>query len=531
VQSYDVIVVGAGFSGLYALHLLRERGFRVHGLEAGEGVGGTWYWNRYPGARTDSQSEVYQYWFSEALLGEWSWSERFPAQAETERYLNFVADRFDLRRDLTLGIRVTAARFDEGEQRWMLSTDRGETYAARFVVMSTGGLSAPMLPDIPGRDEFRGRSFHTGSWPREGVDFAGKRVGVIGTAATGIQVIQTIADQVAHLTVFQRTPNYTVPMRNPKYDDAARAELRARYPRLKQRVNETFAGFEYDFSETDFLALSPAERQREMEKLWADGSLSFWVGSFTGVFFDPAVNEVFSEFVRDKIRARVKDPRVAEKLVPKDYGFGTRRVPLETRYYEAFNRDNVELVDTRETPIERITATGVRTSAKEHPLDILVFATGFDAATGALSRIDVRGRGGVSLKELWARDIRTCYGMTKHGFPNLFMTMAPLSPAAAFCNVPTCSQQQVEWIADTIQHVRDRGARSIEPSAEAEARWVAHHDEVAAATLAMKTDSWYVGSNVGGKQRRLLPYAGGANAYRKACEDLAAAGYPGFELV
>jgi acetone monooxygenase len=249
------------------------------------------------------------------------------------------------------------------------------------------------------------------------------------------------------------------------------------------------------------------------------------------VFFDPAVDEVFSEFVRDKIRARVKDPRVAEKLVPKDYGFGTRRVPLETRYYEAFNRDNVELVDTRETPIERITATGVRTSAKEHPLDILVFATGFDAATGALSRIDVRGRGGVSLKELWARDIRTCYGMTKHGFPNLFMTMAPLSPAAAFCNVPTCSQQQVEWIADTIQHVRDRGARSIEPSAEAEARWVAHHDEVAAATLAMKTDSWYVGSNVGGKQRRLLPYAGGANAYRKACEDLAAAGYPGFELV
>ncbi len=531
LQRVDVVVVGAGFSGLYALHRLRERGFRVRGVEAGAGVGGTWYWNRYPGARTDSQSEVYQYWWSDELLEEWNWTEPFPAQAETERYLNFVADKFDLRRDISFDTRVVSAAFDDAEQEWTIATEGGETIRARFVVMSTGGLSAPMLPDFPGREDFRGRFFHTANWPKGGVDFAGQRVGVVGTAATGIQVIQTIASEVAHLTVFQRTPNYTIPMRNPKYDDAARAELRARYPRLRERVNETFAGFEYDFAPDDFLALSPAEREREMERLWADGSLSFWVGSFTGVFFDPAVNAVFSEFVRNKIRARVKDPKIAEKLVPKDYGFGTRRVPLETRYYEAFNCDNVLLVDTRETPIERITPTGVRTSAGEHALDILVFATGFDAATGALSRIDVRGRGGLSLKELWARDIRTCYGMTKHGFPNLFMTMAPLSPAAAFCNVPTCSQQQVEWISDTIEHVRDRGRKSIEPTAEAETQWVAHHDEVAAATLAMKTNSWYVGANVAGKQRRLLPYAGGANTYRKACDDLKAGGYPGFTIL
>jgi acetone monooxygenase len=529
-QQFDAVVVGAGFSGLYALLRLRERGFRVRVLEAGSGVGGTWYWNRYPGARTDSQSEVYQYWFSDALLNEWDWSERFPAQAETERYLNFVADKFELRKDISFDTRVTSAVYDDAAKRWTLTTENGDAYEARFVVMSTGGLSAPMLPDIPGRDEFAGQSFHTGSWPRTPVDFAGKRVGVIGTAATGIQVIQTIASQVGQLTVFQRTPNYTIPMRNPKYDAAARAALRARYPSLKQRVNETFAGFEFDFGPRALRELAPAEQQAALEALWADGSLGFWVGSFQGVFFEADENEIFSEFVRKKIRARVRDPKVAEKLVPKDYGFGTRRVPLETNYYEAFNRDNVLLVDTRETPIERITPGGVRTSAGEHPLDILIFATGFDAATGALSRIDVRGRDGVSLKKLWAEDIRTCYGMTVHGFPNLFMTMAPLSPAAAFCNVPTCSQQQVDWIADAIQFVRDRGRLAIEASAEAEASWVAHHDEVANATLVTKTKSWYMGTNVSGKPRRLLPYAGGANVYRQRCDEVKAKGYEGFVL-
>ena len=528
-KQVDAVVVGAGFAGMYSLYKLREQGLKVQVYEAGTGVGGTWYWNRYPGARVDSQAYIYQYWFSKELLDEWNWSERFPAQDETERYLNHVADRFDLRKDIQFKTRVTAATYDEKARRWTISTDDGKTVSAQYFIMGTGGLSVPMLPALPGIENFKGRIVHTAQWPREGVDLKGKRVGIIGTGATGIQVIQTIAGEVGHLTVFQRTPNYTIPMRNPKYDDAARAELRAQYPMLKERVQRTFAGFDYDFEDRNFFDVDPAERQRILQRLWDDGSLNFWIGGFREVFFDEKVNAEFSDFVRQRIRERVKDPKVADKLVPQDYGFGTRRVPLETKYYEAFNRDNVLLVDTKATPIEEVTAQGIRTSEGLHELDILICATGFDAGTGALTKVDIRGRDGLLLRDAWAQDgVRTTMGLQVHGYPNLFMTMAPFSPAAAFCNVPTCLQQQVDWIADCIAFVRQQGRHSIEPSAEAEAKWVAHHDELANLTLVPKTNSWYMGSNVKGKPRRLLAYAGGVGTYRAKCEEVKASGYEGF---
>jgi acetone monooxygenase len=522
---FDAIVIGAGLSGMYQLYKLRELGLKARVYEVGNAVAGTWFWNRYPGARCDSPGYMYQYWYSDELLAEWNWSERFPAQAETERYLNHVADKFELRRDIQFNTRVTAARFDEASGCWTVTTAAGEVASAQFLVMASGGLSAPTTPGFPGEQDFRGQSFHSAQWPREPVDFSGKRVGIFGTGATGIQIIQSIADQVAHLTVFQRTPTYTIPMRNPSYDDADRAAIRAQYPYLKQRVHQTFSGFDYNPVEQSFYEMSPDERERTLQRLWDDGSLVFWTGAFREAFFDPAVNEVVSEFVRKRIRTRINDPKVADKLIPTDYAFGTRRVPLENGYYEIYNRDNVELVDLRTTPVERITATGVATSAGEHALDVLIYATGFDAATGALTRVDLRGRDGQLLKDAWAPGIRTWLGLQVHGFPNLFMTMAPMSPAAAFCNVPTCSQQQVDWITDTIRFVREHGKRTIEPSAAAEAKWVAHHDEVANQTLVPKTKSWYMGSNIEGKEQRLLAYIGGVNTYKDACDAVKAGGY------
>lgn len=530
-EHLDAVVIGAGIAGLYGLYRLREQGLKVRAFEAGHGVGGTWYWNRYPGARVDSQAHVYQYWFSEALAHKWGWSERFPAQPETERYLNFVADECDLRKDIRFNTRITSAHFDESQQRWQLTTEQGERLSAQFLLASTGGLSAPLVPPFPGHERFQGQIIHTGRWPQQGVDFAGKRVGVIGTGATGIQVIQTIASQAGHLTVFQRTANWTIPMRNPQLTDADREEHRRRFNDIKARVNSTFAGFDFDFSERSFAAMSEDERQTAMEALWADGSLAFWVGSFADVFFSAEVAKVFSNFVEARIRARVKDPRVADLLVPRDHEFGTRRVPLETQYYEAYNRDNVKLVDVKQNVIREITPTGLRLAdGTEVPLDILIMATGFDAGTGSLTRIDIRGRGGVSLKEQWQRDIRTMMGLQIHGYPNLFTTMAPFAPAAAFCNVPTCLQQQVDWISDCIRYVREQGRQTIEATAEAEEQWLQHHEMVSRPTLVANTDSWYTGANVEGKQRRMLSYLGGQQNYRAACEAVKAKGYEGFAI-
>ena len=525
-SNLDVIVVGAGLSGMYQLHTLRERGFRVRVLEAGSGVAGTWYWNRYPGARCDSTAECYQYWFSDELLNEWNWSERFPAQPETERYLNFVADKFDLRRHIQFNTRVRAANFEANSGRWTVVTADGEQFSAQFLVMATGGLSTPAVPSITGYENFTGVSCHTGRWPHEAVDFAGQRVGVIGTGATGIQVIQTIASQVAHLTVFQRTATYAIPMRNPPYDAARMAALRQRYPAMKALVHNTFTGNDYDFGTVMFADLTPAEREARLWEYWRDGSLKFWVGAFGELFANQMVNDYVSDFVRARIRERVCDPQVAAKLLPRDYGFGTRRVPLESGYFEVFNQANVSLVDTTATPITRCTATGVQTSDDHYPLDMLIFATGFDAGTGALTAIDIRGRDGLLLREAWARDgVRAWLGLQVHGFPNMFMIMAPLSPAAAFCNVPTCSQQQADWISNCIAYTHARGSKSIEPSAQAEAAWGEHHDELAQATLVPNTNSWYMGTNIEGKPRRLLAYVGGASTYRYACDKVAAEGY------
>jgi acetone monooxygenase (methyl acetate-forming) len=530
-QHLDAVVIGAGVAGLYGLYRLREQGLSVRAFEAGSSVGGTWYWNRYPGARVDSQSHIYQYWFSEALARKWSWTERFPAQPETERYLNFVADECDLRKDITFNTRIEAAHFDESSQRWTITTDGGETLSTQFLLASTGGLSAPLEPPFPGHDKFKGKIVHTARWPEGGIDLAGKRVGVIGTGATGIQVIQTIAAEVGHLTVFQRTANWSIPMRNPKLSEADRESFRARFHEIKERVQSTFAGFDYDFAERNFADLSPDEREQALEELWADGSLSFWVGSYIDLFFDPAVADQFSRFAEKRIRARVKDPKVADLLVPRDHPFGTRRVPLETGYYEAYNRDNVQLVDVKQNKITEITETGLKLAdGSEHPLDVLILATGFDAGTGALTRIDIRGRGGVSLKAQWRKDIRTMMGLQIHGYPNLFTTMAPFAPASAFCNVPTCLQQQIDWINECIRHVRAKGGKTIEATAEAEAQWLQHHDELANPTLVANTDSWYTGTNVEGKPRRMLSYLGGANTYRATCESVKAKGYEGFEI-
>ena len=524
--SLDVLVVGAGLSGMYQLHQLRERGFKVRVLEAGTGVAGTWYWNRYPGARCDSTAECYQYWFSEELLNEWNWSERFPAQAETERYLNYVADKFALRKDIQFNTRVSAASFDEGSGRWAVVTEAGEQFSTQFLVMATGGLSSPTVPRIAGYENFQGISFHTARWPREPVDFSGKRVGVMGTGATGIQVIQTVAREAAHLTVLQRTPTYAIPMRNPQYDAARMAELRQCYPAMKELVHNTFTGNDYDFGTVLFASLTPAEREARLWEYWQDGSLKFWVGAFGELFADQMVNDYVSEFVRARIRERVQDPQVAAKLVPTDYGFGTRRVPLESGYYDVFNQPNVTLVDTNATPISGFTASGIATRDAEYPLDMMIFATGFDAGTGALTAIDIRGRDGLLLKDAWAEDgIRAWMGLQVHGFPNMFMIMAPLSPAAAFCNVPTCSQQQADWISNCIAFTHARGSQSIEPTAAAEAAWGEHHDELANATLVPNTKSWYMGTNIDGKPRRLLAYVGGASTYRHACDKVAADGY------
>jgi acetone monooxygenase (methyl acetate-forming) len=526
----DALIIGAGIAGMYQVYRLREQGLKVRALEAGDNVGGTWYWNRYPGARVDSQSHVYQYWFSRELNDEWNWSERFPAQPEVERYLNFVADRFDLRKDIQFETRVTAASYDEAARRWSITTDKGETLQAQYLISCAGMLSAPLIPLFAGQDEFKGRIFHTARWPKE-LDFTAKRVGVIGTAATGIQVIQTIASQVGHLKVFQRAPEYAIPMNNPKLTDADRASYRKRFNELRHRVMRTFAGFDFDFMYGRWADLLPEERRADLEEMWEEGSLSFWVGLFPELFFDAQVNEVISAFVRDKIRRRIKDPALAKKLIPTTYGFGTKRVPLETNYFEAFNRDNVELVDVNETPIERLTERGVRTAdGKVHEIDILILATGFDAGTGALTRIDIRGRDGRSLKDEWSREIRTTMGLQVRGYPNLFTTGAPLAPAAALCNMTTCLQHQVDWITGCIGYMRAHRLTEIEPTKEAQDEWVKYHDEVANATLIAKTDSWYMGSNVPGKQRRMLSYAGGVGTYHQKCEEVAIKGYPGFVM-
>ena len=529
-RQIDALVVGAGVAGLYQLHLLREQGLRVRAYESASDVGGTWYWNRYPGAKFDSEAYIYQYLFDRDLYEGWSWSERFPGQPEIERWMGYVADRLDLRRDIRFDTTVERATWSDEAGRWRVETDRGEAVEARFLITCCGMLSAPMTEVFPGQDDFRGPIVHTGRWPREPVETRGRRVGVVGIGATGIQVIQTIAPEVERLTVFVRTPQYVLPMDNTRYGEKEVAAYKGRFEELRGTLPHTFTGFEYDF-EHAWADLTPERRREILEETHADGSLKLWLASFGEMFFDEVVSEEISEFVRQKMRERLGDERLCALLIPTDYGFGTRRVPLETGYLETYLRPNVEAVDVGADPIARVVPEGVElASGAVHALDVIVLATGFDAGTGALTRIDIRGREGRSLAEDWGRDIRTTMGLQVHGYPNMFTTGVPLAPAAALCNMTTCLQQQAEWIAGCIAHMRGRGAEVIEPTAELEDAWVAHHDETAAANLISRTTSWYVGANVPGKPRRVLSYTGGVGTYRQKCDEVARGGYRGFEM-
>jgi cation diffusion facilitator CzcD-associated flavoprotein CzcO len=532
MDRYDVVIVGAGMSGMYQLHRLRALGLSVRAFEAGGGVGGTWYWNRYPGARFDSESYSYGYSFSEELLQAWDWSEHFAAQPETLRYLEHVADRFDLRRDIEFHCRVTAAAWDEGRERWTVSLADGRRVWARFLVTALGPLSAPTMPALPGVTAFRGEAFHTGWWPHGPVDLAGRHVAVIGTGATGVQVITEVAKTAESLTVFQRRPNYCAPLVNRPIDAATQRRIKASYPEIFERCRQSHGAFIHQADRRKTFEVSAAEREAFYERLYWEPGFGIWMGNFRDILVDPAANETISDFVRRKIGERVRDPALAERLTPRDHGFGTRRVPLESGYYEVYNQDNVRLVDLRETPIERITPRGIRTRAGEHAADVVIYATGFDAVTGAFDRIDIRGTEGLSLREKWAEGPRTYLGLQVAGFPNLFTLVGPHN-AATFCNIPRCIEQNVDWVTGLLRHLGDRGCTRVEPTLEAEAEWTAHVHDMASRMLFTSVDSWFMGinSNLPGRQRRrVLLYAGGAPAYREKCEEVAAGGYAGLRL-
>ncbi len=532
VQQYDAIIIGAGMSGLYQLYRLRELGLSVRVFESGSGVGGTWYWNRYPGARFDSESYSYGYSFSEELLQEWDWKEHFSGQPENLRYLNFVADKFGLRPDIEFNSRIASAVYDEGKNHWDIELETGCRARARFLITAIGILSAPQMPNIEGLDRFQGDSFHTSRWPHEPVDFTGKRIAVIGTGATGVQVIQEIAKTAGHLTVFQRTPNYCAPLHNGLIDADTQRSIKASYADIFDKCRQSHGGFVHNADPRFALAVSPEEREAFYEQLYSEPGFGIWMGNFRDIFVDEAANETISEFIRKKIRQRVHNPEVAEKLVPKDHGFGTRRVPLETRYYEVYNQDNVELVDVRETPIERITPSGVETSNAEYAFDLIIYATGFDAVTGAFNRMDIRGVGGQKLKDKWAGGPRTYLGLQVEGFPNLFTLVGPHN-AATFCNVPRCIEQNVEWVTDLMRHMRAHDYQRVVPTVEAEDEWTEHVYDIATRMLLSKVDSWFMGINTNvpdRTKRTFLLYSGGSPAYREKCDAVAATGYEGFVL-
>ncbi|MGW4398265.1 flavin-containing monooxygenase [Amycolatopsis nivea] len=531
-STHDVLVIGAGFAGLYAIRTLRdERNLRVAAFEAGDGVGGTWYWNRYPGARVDIESVHYSYSFDDELQQEWHWTERYPAQPEILAYLEHVADRFDLRRSIRFRTRVTSLAWDDAESLWTATTDTGERHRARWVVSGAGTLSVPKKPEFPGVEDFAGEVLMTGNWPHEPVSFEGKRVGVIGVGSSGIQAISEIAKTAGRLTVLQRTPNYATPIGNyPTRPDEEAAE-KAAYPAIRAASRNHFLGVPYSDVQPSALAVSPEARRAVFDDRWDRGGFRLFIDSFGDILFDKAANDTLAQYIRDRIHERVHDPATADLLAPEGYPYGTKRPPLETDYYEAYNRPNVDLIDVKDNPIAAVTADGVRLAdGTEHQFDTLVLATGFDACTGPLLALNITGRDGRRLADHWADGPQTYLGLMAAGFPNLFMITGPQSPSVLY-NMPLAIEDHIDFSAAAIDRLNGSGLDVIEPTAEAERAWVAHTNELAQATLLPESPtSWYMGNNIPGKPRRVLVYLGGAPAYRAKCDEVVAAGYEGFTL-
>jgi cyclohexanone monooxygenase len=527
--TFDVVVVGAGFAGMYMLHRLRGLGLSVRVYEQGDGVGGTWYWNRYPGARCDVESMQYSYSFSDELQQEWDWSERYAPQPEILEYANHVADRFKLRSDIQFSTRVDRAVFDESSSLWSVATSDGTSVTAQFVILATGCLSNARMPDITGLADFKGNVYHTGHWPHEPVDFTGLRVGVIGTGSSGIQSVPVIAEQANHLTVFQRTANFSIPARNAALTAEEREKFRANYPEIRRFAREEARnGIYTDMPDRGALDDGDNERRARYEQRWSRGGLTF-MSVYNDLALDKAANDTAADFVRDKIAEIVKDPETAKLLQPNSHPIGTKRICIDSDYFAAFNRPNVTLVDIRSNPIEEILPNGVRAGGKEYQVDALVLATGFDAMTGSVAKIDIVGRNGQTLNQKWAAGPRTYLGLMSAGFPNLFIITGPGSPSV-LSNMMVSIEQHVDWIADCIGFMRERDLVAIEADGNAEDKWVAHVNEVASTTLYPQANSWYMGANVPGKPRIFMPYIGGVGAYRQICNDVAAKGYEGFAM-
>ena len=533
VRHFDAIVVGAGFAGLYALHRLRGMGLSVRVFEQGDGVGGTWYWNRYPGVRCDIESLDYSYSFSEELEQEWDWTERYPTGPEILRYLNHVADRFELRRDIQLNTRVTGASYDEARGRWQVVTADGSHFSARYCVMASGCLSSVNRPPLHGLEEFAGDWYHTARWPQDGVELAGKRVGIIGTGSTGIQAIPQLAMHAQHLHVFQRTANFSMPAHNAPLDREVQRTIKAAYRERRRLSRESLSGVPRSHPDAvpqrSALEVTPQEREAVFERGWAEGGIAGVLLAFNDINVNAEANQTAADFVRSKIRQIVSDPATAEALCPTTHPIGTKRICVDIDYYATYNRDNVTLVDVRSDPITGVTARGIKTASTEYELDVLVFATGFDAITGALLDIEIRGREGRTLRDKWSEGPRTYLGLAAAGFPNMFLVTGPGSPSV-LSNMVCSIEQHIDWIADCIGYLRDRELQTIEATAEAEETWVAHVAEVAEMTLFPRANSWYVGANIPGKPRVFMPYLGGVGAYRTHCEGVAQSGYEGFAL-
>jgi cyclohexanone monooxygenase len=528
-ETYDVVVAGAGFAGMYLLHKLRGLGLSVRVYEQGDGVGGTWYWNRYPGARCDVESMQYSYSFSEELQQEWDWSERYAPQPEILKYANHVADRFNLRPDIQFNTRVDRAEFDERANTWSVATSGGNTVTTKYFVLATGCLSNARMPDIKGLANFKGKVYHTGHWPHEPVNFTGQRVGVIGTGSSALQSVPVIAEQASHLTVFQRTANFSIPARNAVLTEAERQWFRAKYPEIRRFAREEARnGIYTDLPDRGALDDGDNERRARYEARWNRGGLTF-MSVYNNLALDKAANDTAADFVREKIAEIVKDPQTAKLLQPNNHPIGSKRICIDTDYFATFNRPNVTLVDIKNNPIEEIIDNAVRTGGKDYEVDALVLATGFDAMTGSVAKIDIRGRNGQTLNQKWAEGPKTYLGLMSVGFPNLFIITGPGSPSV-LSNMIVSIEQHVDWITDCIAYMRDRGFEAMEAKQDAEDNWVAHVNEVAHTTLYPQANSWYMGANIPGKPQIFMPYIGGVGPYRQICNDVAAKGYEGFVM-